>query len=888
MKKRLLSLALVLTMICSLFATIPVSAASMFSDVNGHWAQATIEELASKGIVNGKGAGLYDPEGKVTRAEVSKLLMCTVESDFQNVNGELSDVNSTEWFNPYVYAALSRNLFSLNELTDNKFRPNEPADRETVAIWAVRLLGITGDEATTTFADNSSITDKQSIATAYKNGIISGDGGTNKFRPKDPLTRAEVATIVKRVMNKYQEMHTLRPSKNIVDYNDEVAAIDGDSTVNKLESYDEGSNKYVFSNIDEQISELQIGDVFIVEDCEIIPGGAAIKVKTIDVSGTNATIYGDEDISLEEVVDEIDISQETAMTFENMNSIALAEGVTAVNEYGQTFAMAKEEQAQRVYLADNSNNLLAQSSAGTGESLTFKLDVDLAKGKTSYAKGDVKLSGSITLNYPRLHTDIDYGAIKGLKKLEVKVITSESKNVQLKCSGSLGAQASRFAVGNNTSGFTDFMNAYEPNVNGETQAYQQKLAEMDIPIGTTPFIATVGIYAKVSLTGTVTIGITQTVSHTAGFSYTDDKGLSLVYEKKNSVDASVDAEGKLEVGANFGVGISMLKVVSVSCDAGLGIGAKAKTKIVQVGVSGSVGTSGVKVGVSGDTVFTGGGTATGTASLSGFSGSYEYHRCQLCLDGDIYLYANITAKTTIGAGKLSFTPFSRTVTILDDKNAKIKDFYVSYHEKNSPNLEFGWGDCPHLFKAPSVYEQPEDVKVGIGDNASFKTMGKNGAFSDDELGMSYDYEKGLTYQWYKDGVELSGKTANTIEINSVKAEDAGEYYCVIALEEYPDLKTETKKVKLTVDDSFNAGSDRRTGSVSETNRKSTFTYTAPSNGIYRFKNTTGSDVLICINGTYKVNEGEFELEGGKTYTVTVEWAIDDTNYSIEIEGIKRK
>lgn len=887
MKKRLLSLALVLTMICSLFAAIPVSAASMFSDVNGHWAQATIEELASRGIVNGKGNGLYDPEGKVTRAEVSKLLMCTVETDFQNVTGELTDVKNGDWFNSYVYAALSRNLFSLNELTDNKFKPNEPADRETVAIWAVRLLGISGDETTTSFADNSSITDKQSIAIAYKNGIISGDGGTNKFRPKDPLTRAEVATIVKRVMNKYQEMHTLRPSKNIVDYNDEVISVGGDSEFNKLESFVESENKYVFSNVDDSIKNLQVGDVFIVESCDLIPGGVAIKVKNIDVSGNSATIFGDEDISLEEVVDEIDISQETAMTFENMDTIALADGVSVVNERGQTFAMAKAAQSENIYLADASNNLLAQSSAGTGESLSFKLDVNLAKGQTSYAKGDVKLSGSITLNYPRLHTDIDYGALKGLKKLEVKVITSESKNVQLKCSGSLGAKVGQYRVDNGTD-WKNYLAAGGIGTVADEQKVVQHLASMDIPIGTTPFIATVGLYAQVSLTGEVTIGITQTVSHTAGFSYKDDSGLSFIYEKKNSVDASVDAEGKLEVGASFEVGISMLKVVTVSCDTGLGIGAKAKTKILQAGVSGSVGTSGIQVSVSGDTAFTGGGSATGKADLSGFSGSYEYHRCRLCLDGDIYLYARLTAKVTIGAGKLSFTPVSRTVTILDDKNAKIKDFYVSVHENNSPTLEFGWGDCPHLFKAPSVYEQPEDVKVSVGGNASIKTMGKNGAFSDDEWGTTYDYEKGLTYQWYKDGLELSGKTTNTLEINSAKSEDAGEYYCVIALEEYPDLKTETKKVKLTVDDSFNAGSDRRTGSVSETNRKSSFTYTAPSNGVYRFKNTTGSDVLICINGTYKVNEGEYELEGGKTYTVTVEWAIDDTNYSIEIEGIKRK
>ena len=60
----------------------------------------------------------------------------------------------------------------------------------------------------------------------------------------------------------------------------------------------------------------------------------------------------------------------------------------------------------------------------------------------------------------------------------------------------------------------------------------RRVISWHIPVS---FIATVGLYAQVSLTGEVTIGITQTVSHTAGFSYKDDSGLSFIYEKKNSV-----------------------------------------------------------------------------------------------------------------------------------------------------------------------------------------------------------------------------------------------------------------------------------------------------------------------------------------------------------------
>ncbi len=881
MRKRILSLTLAVAMLSSMFGTISTYAAAMFNDVSGHWAQATIEELAGKGIINGKGEGVYDPEGQVTRAEFTKLLVSTAETDFQNVDGELMDVNKDDWYNSYVYEALDRSVFFLNELENNHFYPDSPADRETVAVWSVRLLGVESETATTPFVDSASIENKTAVATAYNYGIITGDAGANTFRPKDTLTRAEAAVIVKRIMEKYNEMHSPRISENIVDYNDEVVSIDGESGVNKLETYDEAENKYVFSNIDDTIKNLQVGDVFIVESCDLIPGGVAIKVKTIDISGTNATIYGDEDIALEEVVDVIDISQETAITFENMDAIALAEGVTVTNQKGQTFAMAKAAQANNMYLADNSEQLLAQSSAGVGESLSFGIDMDLGD--------NANISGTFTLDAPRLHTDIDYGAIKGLKKLEVKVITSESKKVKLECSGSVGAKLGKYSIDNGID-VVDYLAAGSASKISDEQEVRQHLASMDIPIGTTPFIATVGLYAKVSLSGEVTVEITQSVKHTMGFCY-EDSDLSLIYEKENSIGASVDAEGKVEAGVEFEVGISLLKVVSVSCDAGVGLGAKASANIISVGASGSVGTSGISGSVSGDTAFTGGGTVGISVSSSGIEPSKEFHRCRLCLDGDIYIYADITAKATIGVGKVSFTPFSKTVTILDEKNAKIKDFYVSVHEKNSPFLKFDWGDCPYVFKAPSVDEQPEDASARLGESATFETKGKNNAFSDDELGTSYDYEKGLIYQWYKDGAELAGQTHNFLSVDNVSEDSVGEYYCVIALEEYPELKTETKKVKLTINDNLLSGGSTTsstaktsalTGSVSEKNPSKSFTYVAPATGTYTFVNAGSGEVFININGEYRTEDDTFELEGGKVYEISVEWFIEDTNFIINI------
>ncbi len=201
MQKNILSLSLVLTLVCSLFS-VNASAASIFSDVDGHWAQATIEELTEKGIINGKGEELYDPEGSVTRAEFMKLLIVTENAEPNATSGELSDVANAAWYNPYVYAGLDKNVFSLVELENNCFMPEASADRETVTLWAVRLLGLESETTVTTFSDDEDISNKNAVAAAYENGIITGDSGTNTFRPKDTLTRAEAAVIIKRVMDK--------------------------------------------------------------------------------------------------------------------------------------------------------------------------------------------------------------------------------------------------------------------------------------------------------------------------------------------------------------------------------------------------------------------------------------------------------------------------------------------------------------------------------------------------------------------------------------------------------------------------------------------------------------------------------------------------------------
>ncbi|NEU30281.1 hypothetical protein GN156_05730 [bacterium LRH843] len=106
------------------------------------------------------------------------------------------DVPANHWGREAILNLNDRNI--INGMNDGSFSPNEPISREQTAIMIQRALNLSKGDHNPVIKDvpaNSFYYD--AIAAVDKAGIMNGKTA-NSFNPKDTLTRAEMAMILKR------------------------------------------------------------------------------------------------------------------------------------------------------------------------------------------------------------------------------------------------------------------------------------------------------------------------------------------------------------------------------------------------------------------------------------------------------------------------------------------------------------------------------------------------------------------------------------------------------------------------------------------------------------------------------------------------------------------
>lgn len=181
---------------------------SPFKDVpDDHKSASAITALYHEGILEGYGDGTFDPDGKINRAEFTKLLVEAANVDFSEIDSSemkncFSDVGSVsdQWFVPFVCAAKYKGWVS--GYSDGTFAPVRDINKAEGLKVILEVLGFEipdrNDAVVMPYSDVSHDDWYFGVAKAGKeNKLISA--GEN-FNAAWRLTRADVAGMMYRAM----------------------------------------------------------------------------------------------------------------------------------------------------------------------------------------------------------------------------------------------------------------------------------------------------------------------------------------------------------------------------------------------------------------------------------------------------------------------------------------------------------------------------------------------------------------------------------------------------------------------------------------------------------------------------------------------------------------
>ncbi|MFB9750279.1 fibronectin type III domain-containing protein [Paenibacillus hodogayensis] len=181
-----------------------------FDDLTGHWAKASIDDMASRLVVNGVTSGQYKPDHDITRAEFTAIVVRALGLRKANQAPAFNDMKSSDWSYEAVSVGASYGLVQGYE--DGTFGPDRKITRqEAMAILskAMKLIGMDLSVASgqqekllAAFSDKSLLSDwaASSAALNIHYGIVEGSG--EQLRPQANITRAETAAIVQRLLQK--------------------------------------------------------------------------------------------------------------------------------------------------------------------------------------------------------------------------------------------------------------------------------------------------------------------------------------------------------------------------------------------------------------------------------------------------------------------------------------------------------------------------------------------------------------------------------------------------------------------------------------------------------------------------------------------------------------
>ena len=179
----------------------PTPAEDKFADVaDDFWAAKDIYTLKDAGIIGGKSATEFDPEGDVTRAEFAKMVVGLFGYKATSDAVNFEDCKAEDWFTPYVAAGVEAGV--IKGVSDTEFAPNATITREDACTILGRALNKVAQSNELKFTDADKVAEYAApyVALLSELGYVNGyeDGS---FAPANNITRAEAAKIIAGIYN---------------------------------------------------------------------------------------------------------------------------------------------------------------------------------------------------------------------------------------------------------------------------------------------------------------------------------------------------------------------------------------------------------------------------------------------------------------------------------------------------------------------------------------------------------------------------------------------------------------------------------------------------------------------------------------------------------------
>ncbi|QNK58953.1 S-layer homology domain-containing protein [Paenibacillus sp. PAMC21692] len=186
-----------------------VTVSKTFIDLTGHWAQADIEWLAARGIIEGVDDNHFKPNDKVTRAQFAAMIARALNLKETAARSPFTDVPSDSWYADVVSSIYAAKIIKGKK--DGTFAPQQKISREEMTVMLVRAGRFLAEDAFketdsaggVSFADVNDISKWaiKDVELALHSGLIYGTTKAT-FAAKSQSTRAEAAVVIKRLLTK--------------------------------------------------------------------------------------------------------------------------------------------------------------------------------------------------------------------------------------------------------------------------------------------------------------------------------------------------------------------------------------------------------------------------------------------------------------------------------------------------------------------------------------------------------------------------------------------------------------------------------------------------------------------------------------------------------------